>query len=149
MIAIHFGPWMKLPNKLPSHAILQFDSQLNISHICHVLYYLSTKSFAFLAYVCINHTFSSLQYIGILHAKIVLYLKYFEREYLSFREIRCSPKYSLQNNEHSKAHYFFYISVVKTLHLILCFLHLISVKPFVMTIISVLWESHHNIILAS
>jgi len=64
MIAIHFGPWMKLPNKLPSHAILQFDSQLNISHICHVLYYLSTKSFAFLAYVCINHTFSSLQYIG-------------------------------------------------------------------------------------
>ena len=90
MIAIHFGPWMKLPNKLPSHAILQFDSQLIISHICHVLYYLSTKSFAFLAYVCINHTFSSLQYIG-----IVLYLKYFVREYLSFREIRCSPKYSL------------------------------------------------------
>ena len=81
MIAIHFGPWMKLPNKLPSHAILQFDSQLNISHICHVLYYLSTKSFAFLAYVCINHTFTSLQY--------------FVREYLSFREIRCSPKYSL------------------------------------------------------
>ena len=132
MIAIHFGPWMKLPNKLPSHAILQFDSQLIISHICHVLYYLSTKSFAFLAYVWINHTFSSLQYIGI-----------FQRNQM-LSKVLLVEQWTLQSTL-----FFFDIGVVKTLHLILCFLHLTSVKPFVMTIISVLWESHHNIILAS
>ena len=96
MIAIHFGPWMKLPNKLPSHAILQFDSQLIISHICHVLYYLSTKSFAFLAYICINHTFSSLQYIGILHAKNSYIFKVFRKRIFIFQRNQMLSKVLLE-----------------------------------------------------
>ena len=63
----------------------------------YVMFYFNPNLFEFLAYVCRNHISCTLQCIGMViellsYAKIALYVKYFVREYSSFREIKGSTK---------------------------------------------------------